>query len=302
MRHIITFSGGKDSLATICWAMKNLPFDSWEIVFCDTGWESAITYQHIKDIEAWTGKKIIVLRSKKYKDFVDLCIKKGRVPSTKAKFCTEELKVKPMIDYVLSLNCDITVHQGVRWEESESRRAMKKNDEFFRFYFEPYGKDKKGKDKYHTYNKKAVVAYCDKYSVDVSRDIIEWTANEVFDYIFASGLKANPLYYMGFSRVGCFPCIMCRKDEIRLIVEKFSERIDEIRELERELGRTFFPPKFIPEAYCANVLMNKKGKKIWFPTIDEVVRYVKGNPDQMSLHENTLGGGKCISVYNICEK
>jgi 3'-phosphoadenosine 5'-phosphosulfate sulfotransferase (PAPS reductase)/FAD synthetase len=300
MKHIITFSGGKDSLATICWAMKNLPFDSWEIAFCDTGWESHITYQHIKDIEAWTGKNIIVLHSKKYKDFVDLCIKKGRVPSTKARFCTEELKVKPMIDYILSLNCDVVVYQGVRWEESESRRSMKKNDEYFRFYFEPYKMNKKGEPVYHTYNKKRIIAYTNAYSVDVCRPIIELTANEVFDMIFASGLKANPLYYMGFSRVGCFPCIMCRKDEIRLIVEKFIERIDEIRTLERTLGRTFFPPKYIPEKYCKNVFINKRGLKTSFPAIDEVVRYVTGNPDQMDLYAKSTD--KCISVYNICER
>ena len=53
MKYIVTFSGGKDSLATIIWAKNNLP--DFDVVFCDTGWEHEATYKHIKQIEEWIG-------------------------------------------------------------------------------------------------------------------------------------------------------------------------------------------------------------------------------------------------------
>ena len=37
MKHIISFSGGKDSTALILWAKENL--EEFITVFCDTGWE-----------------------------------------------------------------------------------------------------------------------------------------------------------------------------------------------------------------------------------------------------------------------
>lgn len=302
MKYIITFSGGKDSLATIIWAKNNLP--DFDVVFCDTGWESEKTYLHIKEVEQWIGKEFIVLKSKKFEDLIDLFIKKKRAASTKARFCTEEMKSKPMIDYVLSLNDDVTVLQGVRNEESQSRKNLKMNDEYFKFYFEPYGftkakPNKPSKPKFHTYNKKYVCAYLDLYSVDVLRPIIKWSANDVFDFIFSANIKANPLYYEGFGRVGCFPCIMCTKSEIRLIYENYRERIDEIRAFELKLGRTFFPPNYIPSRFCTHKSVSKKGKVVMCPSIDDVIKYVLDDPNQIRIFKKVEKG--CISVYNICE-
>lgn len=297
MKYIVTFSGGKDSLATIIWAKENLP--DFDVVFCDTGWESPKTYAHIKEIETWIGKQFITLKSKKFEDIIDLFIQKKRAASTKARFCTEEMKSKPMIDYILGLGTDVTVLQGVRNEESESRRNLKMNDEYFKFYVEPYGFDKKGKPKFHTYRKKDVLASYDTTITDVLRPIIKWSAGEVFEYIFKSGIKANPLYYEGFSRVGCFPCIMCTHSEIRLIAETYKERIDEIRALETKIGRTFFPPNYIPAKYCTVRTVSKKGKMVMCPSIDDVIKYVMDDPNQSRLFEKKTTG--CISVYSICE-
>lgn len=297
MRHIITFSGGKDSLATVIWAKNNLP--DFEILFCDTGWEHEFTYKHINEIEEWIGKKIIRLKSTKFLDLVDLFVKKGCAASTTRRFCTDELKVKPMIDYILSLEEDVVVYQGVRAEESQPRSMMKEHDEYFRFYVEPVGVKPDGKPKYHSYKRKSVLKHINMYSVDVRRPIIKWSANEVFDYIFSSGLKANPLYYMGFSRVGCFPCIMCRHDEIKLIADNHKDIIEKIRDLELRMGRTFFPPRYIPEKYCSIRTVSKKsGEVVMVPSVDDVIKYLATDENQLSLFQPS----KCISVYNICEQ
>jgi len=300
MLYIVTLSGGKDSLATAIWAKNNLKGENVVYVFCDTGWEHAKTYKHLEEIERDLGIKIVRLTNPNFDNLVDLFIKKKRAASTKARFCTVHLKVEPMIDFILSQNCDITVIQGVRSEESEQRQSMKAKDEFFKFYFEPYGYDKKGKPKYHTYRKKDIKIYCDQYSVDVLRPILKWSAAEVFSYIFENGLRPKPLYFEGFSRVGCFPCVMCRHDEVRLIMELYPERIQEIRELELDSNSTFFPPNYIPTKYCTKKCISKKtGKYTYAPTVDDVLKYLMDDPNQTRLFPVQKG---CASVYNICER
>ena len=49
MKVLVTFSGGKDSLASLLWVQNNLTKD-FVTVFCDTGWEHPLTYQYIEDI------------------------------------------------------------------------------------------------------------------------------------------------------------------------------------------------------------------------------------------------------------
>lgn len=67
-------------------------------VFCDTGWEHPDTYKHVNDVCLQMGVRLITLKSKY--DFVSLAVHKKRFPSTNARFCTSELKMKPIYDKV----------------------------------------------------------------------------------------------------------------------------------------------------------------------------------------------------------
>ena len=138
---LVAFSGGKDSLAALLWTIKESGFkkENIEAVFCDTGWEHEVTYQHIKETTDKLGIKLVTLKSKKYDGLVDLAVKKKRFPSTKARFCTEKLKTEPMIDYILDeCKTNVLVVQGIRADESASRALMKKQCTYFRYYHEPY--------------------------------------------------------------------------------------------------------------------------------------------------------------------
>jgi glutaredoxin len=69
----------------------------------------------------------VKISSKKYNGMFDMVEKKKRFPSPKARFCTEELKVKPMIDFILdTLSEDFITIQGIRKDESAARSKMKK--------------------------------------------------------------------------------------------------------------------------------------------------------------------------------
>jgi 3'-phosphoadenosine 5'-phosphosulfate sulfotransferase (PAPS reductase)/FAD synthetase len=119
--------------------------------------------------------------------FLDLCIWKGRFPSRKAQFCTEELKRNIAIEFQLGLldqGHSVVSWQGVRRDESEARKDVPK--------FESLG----GR-------------------MFIYRPIVDKTKPEVFAYCAARGRAPNPLYLEGCDRVGCAPCINSKKEEIR---------------------------------------------------------------------------------------
>lgn len=330
---IVAFSGGKDSLASLIWAIKKYGADNIVVVFCDTGWEHPLTYDHINEIMTHFGLEIKVISSEKYNGFLDMVAKKGRFPSTRARFCTEQLKTIPMINYILDEHQGHFIQiQGIRAAESNSRAQLSDECRFFKYYFEPYTSNEltiknlakrenltdiqlkklnkaisrlaKGKnnERYHTYRKAEVLEYCKKYSDDIMRPVFHKTAHEVIQVILDAGLKPNPLYYMGLSRVGCFPCIMVNKSELWVIIERESWVLDKLRQYESKTGQGFFAPDYIPDRYCSKTAINKKGQSVKYPTIDDVVRYLKDKNAQGELFDEAPDENhSCMSYYNICE-
>lgn len=326
---IVALSGGKDSVATLLKVLEA----GWkpEVVFCDTGWESPILYEYLKYLERELGIKIKFLRSNKYANFIDMVIGKKRFPSTMSRFCTEELKVKPMIDYLLDeVKGNFIVFQGIRAAESDKRSKMEPSCTYFKYYLEPYGHDKNGKPKYHKYRRKEVLEFVEQYAHDVQRPVFHLSANEVFDIHDQYGIKPNPLYKENFGRVGCFPCIQANLFEVWNIFLRFPKRIQEIIEWENELGTTFFPPMFVPKRYASKEVSFKYDKSKLTPeeidyltdhlqivwdengqaqgimkvnTMEDVIRYLKDKHAQGSLFEeyDKTKITSCDSIYNICE-
>lgn len=290
MKVIVTFSGGKDSLASLLWVRNNLTKD-FITVFCDTGWEHPLTYQYIKEIRNQLELNLVTVKSKKFDGMVDLAKKKSRWPSSQRRFCTSELKTIPMIDYILDeVNDNILIIQGIRASESVKRAEMSKQCTYFKYYVQPYGKDKNGKDKYHTYRRKDVLAFREKYSDDLLRPVFDWSAQQVINYILDNGLKPNSLYRMGYKRVGCYPCVMATQQDIYNISVQDNARINYIAGLESELSSSFFSPNKIPSQYY-------KGN---YPLIGDVVRYVKSKHATGSLFDDDVATS-CMSYYGLCE-
>lgn len=227
---------------------------------------------------------------------VDLAIKKKRFPSTMARFCTSELKSIPMIDWVLEQTEHLLIIQGIRKDESLSRSKMEENCTFFKYYFNPYKLDKKGKPKYHTYRKKEIQKWCEKYDDSILRPVFEWSGQDVIDYIIENGQKPNPLYYKGANRVGCFPCIMSSKKELKAMIELTPEWIEKVNEAEITAKSSFFPPTYIPKRFCSQI--SDKGQK--YPKVNDVVDYL--SEATLNLFEDDkIVNKSCMSFYGICE-
>lgn len=285
MKVLIFYSGGKDSQACLIWAVKKYGVQNCEAVFCDTGWENPVTYEHIKTTTEQLGVKLVTVKSKKYNGMVDLATKKKRFPSTKARFCTEELKSKPAIDYVLSHSENLITIEGIRAKESFSRSMMNAECTYFKYYFEPTANGKT-----HIYRKKEILAWCKEYNADKIRPLFTWSADEVIDYIKENGQTPNPLYYQGFTRVGCFPCIMSKHSELRLIYENHPEQWQNLKDIEKLTGSTFFGPSKIPKW----AMKNKS-----FATLEDIEKYLSDKNNTLDMFEGTEPG--CMSAYNLCE-
>lgn len=298
--NIINVSGGKDSTATLLLALQlNTP--NILPVFADTGHEHPATYAHLEYLESRLGVTIKRIKADFAKDierkrryvrdkwpakgvaqsvidsalatlhptgipFLDLCIMKGRFPSTKTKFCTTELKVLPMLEQVilpaLKAGQEITQWLGVRGEESSARANLPESE------WEDPG-------------------------VWLYRPIHSWSAVEVFDFHRKHGVDPNPLYLQGMGRVGCMPCIMARKAEILEIAKRYPEELDRVREWERVVSKasksgfsTLFPSA------------NGHGEG----GIDAEVRWSKTafGGRQMTI-DAVLEAPSCSSIYGLCE-
>ncbi|MBL8469674.1 phosphoadenosine phosphosulfate reductase family protein [Methyloversatilis discipulorum] len=141
--------------------------------------------------------------------YLDLCLWKGRFPSRKAQFCTEELKTKPAVLFQLGLvdqGHTVVSWQGVRRDESPARANALK--------FECIGP--------------RMFAF---------RPLVEWSAAQVFDHCAQAGIQPNPLYLQGCSRVGCMPCINVGKDELRQISARWPEHVERIAQWELLVGQ-----------------------------------------------------------------
>lgn len=327
MKVIVTYSGGKDSQASLLWTLNNLT-KTPIVVFCDTGWEHELTYKHIEETTAALGLELITLRSKKYDGMVDLARKKKRFPSTRNRFCTIELKTTPMIDYILDVvKDDFIVVQGIRAAESPNRALMESQCNYFKYYLQPIetnttrrikiGKQltnpkltgakrrdlteklakvearlAKGKEdpKYHTYRRREVLAYCKKYATDVLRPVFDKSGQWVINYILDNGQQPNPLYKMSYKRVGCYPCIMASQQDILNIVRQNPEHIAYIGKLEAEIGSSFFGPDKIP-------IRAFKGS---YPLIADVTNYITWLNATGSLFDDETATS-CMSFYGLCE-
>lgn len=265
-KNFLSFSGGVDS-AALALHLNEIGI-KYTPVFCDTLWEHPETIRYIEyfNDEVFKGS-LITLKSL---GMVELVKKKKRAPSAKARFCTEELKVKPMINFVAEQEIDV-IFQGIRGDESKARSKMEKT------------------------------AWSDAFDCYVDRPIFDWKKTKCFDILTRHGIKQNPLYLKGAGRVGCFPCVMVNHQELKRFSEFYPEIWDRIRLIESINNRSFFAPGYIPDRFCTGWCTKSERP---YPLWNDVQRYLDCTPEQLEkklAQCSFIKYDKCTSIYNLCE-
>lgn len=209
--------------------------------------------------------------------FLDLCIWKGRFPSTKARFCSEELKRNPIIEQVqmplMEQGAKIISWQGVRADESPSRALLPELD--------CNGSDPETGGELWNY-----------------RPILTWTAEQCFEMHRKHGIKHNPLYEQGMGRVGCMPCIHARKDELLEISRRFPEEVARVAEWEKIVASaskrgaaTFFTARSDDNEWAGRQNIH---------TFVEWSKTSRGGKQYDFLRVQN-DGPMCSSIYGLCE-
>ena len=195
-RHVVAFSGGKDSSALAVYLHdparwrralgktglpERAPLDRPEYVFCDTGTELAETYDYLDRLEAYLGTPVQRLRADAppgetpfdhylalYRDFL---------PSPQMRWCTRKLKLEPYEAHVGE--DEIVSYVGIRADEGD-RVGYISTKPNIRTVF-PFKEDGIVKD-------------------------------DVYRILDESGL-GRPDYYRWRSRSGCYFCFYQRRSE-----------------------------------------------------------------------------------------
>ena len=218
--NLISYSGGKDSGA-LALHLVDQGVPNLVLAMCDTNWEHPLTMRYAYEFARKVGLRLVLLDSE---GMEAMALRKGRAPSATRRFCTDELKLKPFRKYVAGLQergLDVVVWVGVRAEESPSRAKLPCDE------------------------------WSKEYNALLARGILKWTIAEVLEIHARYGVPMNPLYKLGMGRVGCMPCVMANKSELKAIAERFPEVYDKVAALEAKVGRTFWPPNRTPSKFCS---------------------------------------------------
>ncbi len=323
VQHLVNVSSGKDS--TACYLLALERGVSFRAIFADTMNEHEAVYEYLDRLPERTGgPKVELVRADFTQEiaakrafiandqrrgrrdgrrirwtnkakrralsvlhptgnvYLDLCLWKGRFPSRKAQFCTEELKTLPIIDKIVlpALRVGPVLQWlGIRKDESQNRAKQPR------------------------FNRTDSGAY-------LWRPIFTWTAEDTFALHRKHGLPRNPLYDQGFTRVGCMPCINCKKEELRLIGKLHGEHIDRIAEWERLVGMA---SKRGASTFFAGANHKVQGESIADRQPRDIVRLAnirqaarwaqtsRGGKNFALFFDEQAGGG-CTSDLALCER
>jgi 3'-phosphoadenosine 5'-phosphosulfate sulfotransferase (PAPS reductase)/FAD synthetase len=192
-RHILSLSGGKDSTALAVYMRDRVP--QMEYVFCDTKKELPETYEYLDKIEAYLGRKIARLCDDRGFDHW-LTLKGGYLPSSRMRWCTEYLKIKPFEKYVGT--DPVHLYVGIRADENRTAYVSSKP------------------------NIKTVLPFVE--------DGI--TVTDVYRILEESGLGL-PSYYSWRTRSGCYFCFFQRRAEWVGLMENHPELFELAKQYEK---------------------------------------------------------------------
>ena len=185
-RHICGISGGKDSSALAVYLRRTRPDLDLEYFFCDTGAELPETYEFLGKLEAVLNRPIARLNPERPFSHY-FAMRRGMLPSPQIRWCTVDLKIKPLERWVGEDDC--VSYVAIRADEN-NRKGYVSTKPNIRAVF-PFKEDGIGYD-------------------DVLRILEE------------AGIGL-PSYYEWRTRSGCYFCFFQRKAEWVGLSERHPE-------------------------------------------------------------------------------
>jgi phosphoadenosine phosphosulfate reductase len=183
----VSYSGGKDSLATLLVVMKAL--GKVPLLFADTGLEFPETYANIDIVAEKYGLE--VLRTSGNTLFWETFARDGP-PAVNARWCCKVCKLSPVSDLIRE-----------RWGACLSFIGQRRYESATRAKSERVWRNRNVRDQLS------------------AAPIHNWTALHVWLYIMREQAPCNALYYHRLDRIGCFMCPSSDMALIHMIEEDY---------------------------------------------------------------------------------
>ena len=200
-RHVLGLSGGRDSAALAVYMRQNHPDLEIEYFFTDTGKELPEVYEFLGRLEGFLGKPIERLNPDRDFDFW-LTQYKHFLPSPKTRWCTRQLKIRPLEQWLqpsLDQGTSVTSYVAIRADEDYREGHTSSHPNMtVRLPFREGGIDKSG----------------------------------VLDILEASGVGL-PDYYRWRSRSGCTFCFFQQKIEWVRLMEEHPGEFEDAKRYEK---------------------------------------------------------------------
>lgn len=196
VRHVLGISGGKDSAALAIYMRDRVP--QMEYFFCDTGSELPETYEYLTRLEAVLGKRIARLNADRNFEHW-LTVYRGTLPSPQMRWCTKQLKIKPLEAWIGDR--PTLSYVAIRADENREGYISTKPNITSVFPFREAGIDKD-----------AVMAILERAGVGL------------------------PSYYEWRTRSGCYFCFFQRKAEWVGLSERHPELFEKAIDLENKVN------------------------------------------------------------------
>lgn len=200
-RFLASFSGGKDSQVVLDLCTRAIPSTDFEVVYSDTGYElppSLKLYQEIQQHYQSLYPDLKFSTAKNHASVLSYWDKIG-TPSDSHRWCCSIMKTAPLYRTFkiegTNKQAKVLTFDGVRAEESLKRGK--------------YGRTGKGK---HT-------------TIYNAHPILEWSAVEIFLYLFRHHLPINQAYRDGKARVGCVICPFSTSWDDMIATKKYPNEL-----------------------------------------------------------------------------
>lgn len=205
IKHIVSFSGGKDSTAMLLRMIEeNMQID--EIIFCDTGKEFPDMYKHIEKVEKYIKRPITRLKADKSFDYYMFEHEKTRGKNKG--------------------------HRGYGWSSGRCRwcTTLLKNNVVNNYL-----------KKYSKYVEYIGIAYDEQDRIKNKKyPLVDWkmTEKDCLEYCYSKGFNWNGLYEH-FDRVSCWCCPLKRISEYRMLYKHYPELWQELKEMDKKSYNRF---------------------------------------------------------------
>ena len=211
IKHIVQFSGGKDSTAMLLMMLeRGMPID--DIIFCDTTMEFPAMYEHIDKVEKYIGRPIT--RLKPPHDFIYYFAEYEKIrgknkgkkgygwPRMWARWCTRLFKIDLTAKYLRRVG-EYKLYIGIARDEPKRHQKRMKN---------------------------------------VIHPLYDWgiTESMALQYCYNYGFDWGGLYEQ-FRRVSCWCCPLQPLNELRNLRKNYPELWDKLLKMDGMVMYHFKP-------------------------------------------------------------